>query len=69
MRLARVVQEDVWAGRRSAPRPLTEMAMKALLKFTATVALTVLCFAAFTAYILSSSVDFGDVCGLPIVCG
>jgi hypothetical protein len=44
------------------------MAMKALLKFIATVALTVACFAAFTVYVLSSSVDFGDVCGLPIVC-
>lgn len=44
------------------------MAMKATLKFLATVALTIACFAAFTVYVLSSSADFGDVCGLPIVC-
>ncbi|MFT4605099.1 MAG: hypothetical protein ACI9W4_001838 [Rhodothermales bacterium] len=45
------------------------MAMKALLKFTAAVALTVAVFAAFTAYIMSASVDFGEVFGLPIVYG
>ena len=42
--------------------------MKALLKFSASVVVTLLVFAAFSAYVFSTTIEFGTGCSLPVVC-